>query len=821
MSILDFASTSHWSAIGPSPIDTPGIGIGRANGRVEAAAPDPNHADIMFVNGSNGGIWKTGVWNNNPPVWLSLGDDFASMSCGGYHSLVVHPADSKLVLGICSGVGAGLLKSNPSTLSFQLLGNAFFEGASLGSIAVHPTDTDILYVSCWGGGPGGGVYKTTDGGLNWHSITTFHAGAASDVIVPRTNPETVYIGLVPIGSSGVTTSGVHKSTDGGTTWNLQTGVESGSKVGAKDGGGNFTAAIRLEAAAVAKTIYVALFAANALGKAFTKRYRTTDGGSTWKALVASPGTSETRSWHLLLAVSPQDANHVFANDAYKLFHSTDAGQNWASFEPATPIGDDWVNMSFDANHNAAVTSDQGIYRVALKTKAWTWTGGNLGVTQFYDITLDQMDPDKVYAIGQDQRRVMKASGSIEWKYLKTGSETGRVIVDPAKNSRLYVFSPQQVGSWVTRSIDGGLTWGTILTTAAFQNDDYGLAYSSQKSFVMDPTNAKRLLLGSNQIQETKNADAATPVWKVVGIPGNSQFITALATPHGKTIYAGTADKHLWVTRDAGASWSHLDNGMFGVAAGKPVDIRVDPLNDKHLFAVTSGGGTTKVWHLGPGTNVTQWENITGDLPSNLGVSAIFVDWQYAIPALWVGTSRGVYHSVNLGQNWTKFSVDFPNTNVTDLQGYSARNLLAASTSGRGAFEMFIKPSKISGRVIELPSNKPVKGALVFLETGGNKEPNSNEYKTTTDITGHYEFLKLGPGKYTPRVVPPEGFVQTASSIHTLTVNGSSVTARDIVVQSKVQVGLVTAPVHAHDLLPGQLSGVPISIIGVPDPAREK
>lgn len=484
MSVLDFLSTSQWTPLGPETINAPGIGIGLAAGRVEAAAPDPKNADVMYVNGSNGGIWKTGVWNNDPPVWLVLGDGLPSLSCGGYHSLLVHPASSKIILGVASGVGAGLLKSNPSTLSFQLLGNSFFEGANLGSIAVHPTNTDIVYVSCWGNGPGGGVYKSTDGGKNWHSITTFHAGAASDVIVPEADPDTVYIGLIPSGGNGVATSGVYKSTHfGAPPWHLQTGLESGSAVGAKDANGNFTAAIRLAAASVSGTVYVALFTANVLGKAFDKRYKTTNGGTTWTPLTATPGNPETRSWHLLLAVDPQDANHVFANDAYALFQSVDGGKTWSSAEPAKPIGDDWVNMSFDANRNGVVTSDQGVYRVSLKDKKWTCCDGNLELTQFYDVTLDPTNPDVAYGIGQDQRAAMKFSGSVEWGYMPTGSETGKVLVDPGNTKLLYVYSPQQPGAWVSHSKDGGQTWKTILTTNGFQKDNYNLAYSTQKSFV--------------------------------------------------------------------------------------------------------------------------------------------------------------------------------------------------------------------------------------------------------------------------------------------------------------------------------------------------
>src|SRR5947209_7357831 len=155
MSILGALSTTKWFPFGPAPIDAAGVGLGLAAGRVEAAAPHPTSADVMFVAGNNGGVWKTGVWNNDPPVWIMLGDDQASLNFAGYHPLLVHPANNNLVLGAVCGHGAGVLKSINGGFGWQLLGNATFEGLTLGSIAVHPANTNILYVSVWNGAPYG------------------------------------------------------------------------------------------------------------------------------------------------------------------------------------------------------------------------------------------------------------------------------------------------------------------------------------------------------------------------------------------------------------------------------------------------------------------------------------------------------------------------------------------------------------------------------------------------------------------------------------------------------------------------------------------
>ena len=73
----------------------------------------------------------------------------------------MHPANHSHVLGVVSGIGAGVLKSTNNGISWKLLGNGTFEGANIGAIAVHPTDKNVLYVSIWSGGPGGGVCGAT------------------------------------------------------------------------------------------------------------------------------------------------------------------------------------------------------------------------------------------------------------------------------------------------------------------------------------------------------------------------------------------------------------------------------------------------------------------------------------------------------------------------------------------------------------------------------------------------------------------------------------------------------------------------------------
>ena len=253
MTLLSSLSTTNWLPIGPAPVSAPGVGLGLAAGRIEAAVADPGNSNVVYVAGANGGVWKTYDWDSTPPTWFPLGDFEESLDFAGYHCLVVHPADPDVILAAACTHGAGLLKSVNGGVTWQLLGNALFEGASISSIAVHPANTSIVYVSVWKNGPGGGVYRSTDGGQNWTPNTTaFHPGGVSDVIVARFDGQTLYAGLV-----GAAPNGIYQSIDGGDNWSPTAILPSGANLGA---------AIRLDSASTPGVLYAAYLVGSALSR---------------------------------------------------------------------------------------------------------------------------------------------------------------------------------------------------------------------------------------------------------------------------------------------------------------------------------------------------------------------------------------------------------------------------------------------------------------------------------------------------------------------------------------------------------------------------
>ena len=696
-------STSKWTPIGPAPIDTQG-GLDQISGRIQAAATDPTNPATIYLGSDNGGIWK----NINSPSWTPLTDAMPSpalganfgQSFGAYHTLVVHPANPDLVLGLVSGLGAGILQSNDGGNTWQLLANSQFNGKGLNSLAVHPTVPKTMYLSAGGFG----AWTSNDGGVTWLGLGNLPSGNVSDLIIAKFNSNILYAAVVGNTGAAQAQNGVYQSIDNGVTWNLLSGLPSGAALG----GANITGAVRLESGSAAGIVYASMLVVGAnpspppaLAITAVQRFRTNDGGATWTVLNPTPGKLESRSWHLLLGVDPADGNHVFVNDSYSLYESFDGGNTWSRADAGIGYlkrinSFDWVNLTFDANGEAVLTADQGVLRYDPATKSWTSLIGDLQVSEFYTISLDPQTAAVAYAVGQDIFSE-KFTGQTVWNVMESGiNETGKIIVDPKNSNQLYAFNPLDTNNFVMQSPDGGVTWTNIfpssLLSASFLNSygsGYGFAYASQKAFAIDPSNPTRLLAVADQVFETTNAGSASPTWSPIsGVlsqdPANPFVIAlAIAPSDVNTVYASTQDGRVWVTYNDGGKWAEWDSGI----SGQVVDLRIDPADRNQVFALTSRG----LWHLP--TSGLPWLNITGNLPGNVTYYSLFVVWQSPIPALLVGTDRGVYRSFDLGNTWTNWSPELPNTRVNELQGemIGGELILAAATVGRGAWEILIQP----------------------------------------------------------------------------------------------------------------------------------
>jgi hypothetical protein len=398
-------------------------------------------------------------------------------------------------------------------------------------------------------------------------------------------------------------------------------------------------------------------------------------------------------------VDPKNPSHVFANDSYCIFESTDSGATWSRADSGIGFRNfidpfDWVNIAFDSGDNVILTADQGVLKYSPSNAAgqqWSSLMGNLEVSEFYTVSLDPSNAGAAYAIGQDIS-AQRYSGDLVWNIMDSSiSEIGKILVDPNDSSLLYAFNPLAPGNLVMRSKDGGNTWNGIYSTGAFAANDYSQASAVQYSFAI--AGSSRLLFGTTKIFETQNRAAANPQWSAISqvlspsSKASGQYILALAIGSSDDIiYAATGDGHVWATYGNGAHWKACDSGFYGTAKGPIVAMRAHPTNQDHAFAITGG----EVWWMVPGSPDPAWTDISGNFPK-LKASSLYVDWTQNPPALYVGTLRGVYRSLDRGNTWNTFGSGLPNVWVRDLHGANIQNhlTLAAATSGRGVWEILL------------------------------------------------------------------------------------------------------------------------------------
>ena len=366
---IDPASFSalRWRSIGPP-----------RSGYVSAPAGVPGDPTTYCVGLPEGGVWKT---TNGGTTWLPVFDDVRVASVG---AVAVAPADPRTVYvgtGNQSGwsftLGKGVYKSIDGGQSWTNVGLA--RSQYISGIVVDPRSADTVLVAAPGprgaGGRGAveappdaerGVYRTTDGGRSWRRVLPGDGSAgASDVYMDYGDPQIVYA-LLTTGGGGRGSSqtptagtGVHKSTDGGNTWQPVGGA------GLPDGA-------RISAFAVAsgshgRRLYAVAGVGGGRGAGSSRGlYRSDDGGETWTL-----GTSHLASAGGKIYADPQNPDVVYLMGT-AIYRSLDGGRHIAAFWGA-PSGADprflWIDPTNSRRMIAGV--DQGTAISVDAGESWT------------------------------------------------------------------------------------------------------------------------------------------------------------------------------------------------------------------------------------------------------------------------------------------------------------------------------------------------------------------------------------------------------------------------------------------------------------------
>ncbi len=681
-----FFNGMQWRMIGPF-----------RGGRTVGAVGVPQQPNVFYIGVNNGGVWKTTDYGR---TWVPIFDDQQTGSVG---DIVVAPSNPNVIyVGTGEGiqrpdlsVGNGIYKSTDAGKNWMHIG--LEDAQQIGGLAIDPTNENRIFVAALGHpyGPNAerGVYRSVDGGKTWEKVLykDENTGAIQVAIDPK-DPNIIYADMWSArqgpwenGAWDGPGSGLFKSTDGGNTWKqLTNGLPSTSQ-----GLGRIGFCI---AQSNTQRLY-ATVNSDSLGGI----YRSDDAGETWNKIQ-----TDSRLWgrgddFAEIKADPKNADVVYTLDVVT-WKSEDGGKTWSAFRGA-PGGDDyhriWINP-IDPNI-ILIASDQGaIITVNGGQTFSSWY--NQPTAQFYHVIADNAFPYNVYGGQQESGSVGIASrgndGQItfrEWHPVGV-EEYGYVAPDPLDPNIIY-------GGKITK-YDKRTGQVQDISPEATRGGKYRFLRTSPVLF--SPIDPKTLFFAGNVLFKTRNGgmswqvispDLTRESWDVpasVGIyssedlkkmPRRGVIYTIAPSPlDSNTIWAGTDDGLIHITKDGGKNWkditpasitswskiSIIEASHFNIHTAYAAinRIRCDDMHP-HIYKTTDDGKT--------------WTEIVNGL-ANDPINTIKED-PYTKGLLFAGSENFAYVSFDDGGHWQSLRLNMPATSIRDL--YIKDDDLIAGTHGRG------------------------------------------------------------------------------------------------------------------------------------------
>ncbi|HEY3351436.1 MAG TPA: sialidase [Thermoanaerobaculia bacterium] len=692
------------------------IGSAQMSGRIAALAGrvEEDGKVTLFVGAASGGVWKS---VDGGTTFKPVFDRQPVQSIG---AIALDPSDPKVVwVGTgeswtrnSTSIGNGVYRSGDGGETWTHMGLP--ESERVNRILVNPKKSDVVYACVpgrlWSDSADRGLYKTTDGGKSWSlvlkggNLSTGCSGLAMD---PR-NPDRLFAGLWDFrrkgwtfrsgsdGPAGVSGSGLFLTEDGGASWKT---LDARSAPGLPEGPwGRLDVAI---APSKPDRVYAVIEGVK------SALFRSDDGGKAW----ARKDDSQRMVWRPFyfsrLIVDPTNPDRVYKPNL-TLIASEDGGESFGDVGGGThgDHHDVWINPK---NPKHVVTADDGGLWISHDGANRWWKCNNLPVSQFYHVSTDEKEPYQVYGGLQDNSSWAGDSaypGGItngRWENL-FGGDGFWVFVDPADPN--FVYAEAQ-GGFIGRIDRKTLAARDIQPKARYKEKlrwnwntpihlsrrDKGRVYiGAQFVFVTqdggqswrrispdlttnDPAKQKQEQSGGVTVDNSA-AEMHTTVYSISESPRDA-----------RTIWVGTDDGNLQLTRDGGEKWTNLVKNVpdlppaswvSWVEAGVHADGAAYAAFDRHTF------GDMEPWVYATKDFGKTWERIAGPSSGVRGWAYVIKEDPVREGLLYLGTEFGLWISGDAGKSWREFKGgNFPSVPVRDLVFGSREQDLVVATHGRG------------------------------------------------------------------------------------------------------------------------------------------
>jgi photosystem II stability/assembly factor-like uncharacterized protein len=672
-------------------------------GRVLAVSGVMGDSHTYYFGGVGGGVWKTTdgglTWRPLTDKVKDMAPSIGAIAVAPSDANVIYAGTGEACIRGDIINGNGVFKSMDAGKTWIFVG--LRDTRATGRIAVHPKNPDIAYVAAFGHtfGPNAerGIFRTTDGGKNWTKVLYKDENSGGiDLSLDPTNPNVIFASLwqarrSPWGmDSGGPGSGLYRSTDGGTTWKHLTGhglpegilgrigvavayngtrvwalveADKGGLFRSDDGGDTWTLINSDRQYRQRAFYYTHVFAdpRNADGVYIlnTGMYRSNDGGRSFRPIRVPHGDNHG------LWIDPNDPNRMIESNDGGANVSTNGGASWTG-QASQPTAQ-FYHVTTDTRFPYYIYgSQQDNSSVAIASAApggidrtdWYAVGG--GESGY--IAPDPRDPEIVYAgsyggeITRYDHRTEEVKNVTPWPVNPIGAAaadqkyrfqwTEPIVFSPHDPKTLY-FAAQVL----FKSSDQGMSW-QIISPDLTRNDK-----------------SKQVAAGGPITKDNTGVEVYDTIFSVVESPVQKDLI-----------WAGSDDGLVHVTTDGGKNWANVTPKAMpewgtvsmieasSYSAGTAyVSVQRHKMDDfaPYIFKTTDFGKT--------------WTSIIGGIPADAFVHAVREDRKRK-GLLYSGTERGVFFSWDDGSNWQSLQGNLPVSPVYDLWVHG--NDLIVATHGR-------------------------------------------------------------------------------------------------------------------------------------------
>ncbi len=683
------------------------VGPAVTGGRIHDVEALPYDPSTIYVATASGGLWKsanrgiswTNLWEHMPV------STFGDLAIAPSDPDILYAGTGEQQNRQSTSWGNGIYRSDDAGATWSHLG--LEATLHTGRVQVHPTDPDIVYVAAlgnlWRSSPERGVYRSRDGGATWDQVLFVDDNTgAIDLVIDPSNPDVLYAAMYQRQrrtwgfNGGGPGSGVYKTTDGGDTWReLTNGLPEGDK-----------GRIGIALAATNPQILNILvqhstesggYRSEDGGESWQKVSDQNIRPMYYSHVFIDP-TNEARVYTLATSSHrSEDGGRTFTEIAERPTYDVGVHADHHSM---------WINPA-DPEH-FYLAGDAGLHETYDRGVTFRRIN-NLPIGQFYGITVDNRDPYWIYGGMQDNHSWMGPSATRSWEgivddeWRQSGFGDGMYQQADPDGRTMYINA--QNGSW-TRfdNVTGDMM--SLALTAPEGEDPYRWDWASPSLISRHDPNT--VYLGGNRLFISRDrGDSFTRTddltrrqdrdeLEIMGVRGADitlsrndgtssygEIVTLSESPLDPAVlWVGTDDGNVQVTMDGGRSWNEVSGGAPGLPGGAYVSCVAASAEAPGTAYVTFDAhrdGDFRPYVYRAEDYGARWTALHDDLPS--GSVNVLVEHPDNPAVLFIGTEHHVFASTDRGESWARFP-QLPTTAYDDMVVHPREKDLVLGTHGR-------------------------------------------------------------------------------------------------------------------------------------------